>query len=197
MHPSFAPLPSATGTLNIGANAYPAGNGSGGGFTMLRPCRRQLRPHGLELHRRELPAAGTYAGGGPGNLVTAGLSGAGSMGSTYKAALKDMNLPTTTTVSISMPGPEIPTTDSYIDLDPHYVDVFGDPLARETLDWTNNMYNCANYMAPQVTNILEKMGCSNVSVSPQSVAPGTYHEDSMELHRRGGLRVGSDWTLRR
>ena len=45
------PFASVSGVLNIGANAYPAGNGSGG---VRDPGLggRQLRPHGLELHRR-------------------------------------------------------------------------------------------------------------------------------------------------
>jgi gluconate 2-dehydrogenase alpha chain len=185
-------LPGASGVLNMGANAYPAGNASGGGFTLYDLTDDNFDHTGLNFIGGNMPAAGGYAGGGPSNLVLAGSSGPGSQGSTYKASLKDMYLQTKTGVSIFMPGPEIPTTAWFIDLDPHHVDAFGDPLPRETLDWSNNMYNCANYMAPKVTNILQKMGCSNVTVSPQSVAPGSYHEDSFQLHRRGGLRLGSD-----
>ena len=58
----------------------------------------------------------------------------------------------------------LPVTTHYHDLDPHYTDIYGDPLSRVTNDGVDaNNYNLNIYLAPLLAPILTKMGCSNVT----------------------------------
>jgi len=72
------------------------------------------------------------------------------MGGTFKATQKDKYLPTKTTLSSTPLAHDLPTTDNYIDLDPHYTDIYGDPLSRLTYDWTPNTYNGAVHLVKKV-----------------------------------------------
>ncbi len=181
-----------TGTLDIGGNSYSAGNASGGGVTMYDLMDDNFDHKGLNFIGGAQPTFGTYLGGGPGNLTgIAGVVGPNSMGSTFKAGLKDRYLPTKLSIGGRFFAPDLPNTDNYIDLDPHYTDWFGDPLARETFDWTPNTYNGATYLAPVVAKILEAMGCTDVTVS-ETVPPGSAHVDWWGHHQRGGFRLGKD-----
>src|SRR5438552_15826755 len=74
--------------------------------------------------------AGGYPGGGPGNITFAGSVSSASMGGTFKATQKDKYLPTKTTLSSTRLAHDLPTTANYVALDPHYTDIYGDPLAR-------------------------------------------------------------------
>ena len=63
------------------------------------------------------------------------------------------------TVAIVHYTNQLPTTDYYGDLDPHYNNIYGNPLARATLDYGNNEFNTANYIIPKmVPNTSEKWG---------------------------------------
>ena len=134
--------------------------------------------------------ASPYGPGGPNNLSLAAGSTTASMGSKYKAGLKDRCLLSTATLIGSMATPEIPTTAWWSDVDPHYVDQFGDPLPRETLDFGNNGYVGGNYLAGQVAKIFQKMGAQTLTTPAAKV--GTQHDYTLELHRRGGLRLGAN-----
>jgi gluconate 2-dehydrogenase alpha chain len=111
------------------------------------------------------------------------------MGSTFKATQKDKYLLTKTTLSSTPFAPDLPTTDNYVDLDPHYTDLYGDPLARMTFDWTPNTYNGATYLVNKVKDIFTKMGASNVTVGSP---PAAVHNDWWGHHLRGGCRIGTD-----
>ena len=128
--------------------------------------RRQLRPYGLELHRRRQSSSlGTYAGGGPTNLTIASKFSAANIGSTYKASVKNYYLPTKTTVTLTATQQPSPVTTHYHDLDPHYTDLYGDPLSRVTADGVDqNNYNLNAYITPLLAPILTKMGASNVTL---------------------------------
>jgi gluconate 2-dehydrogenase alpha chain len=185
----------ALGTLNVGGNAYAVGNGAGGAYSIYDLADDNFDHTGLGFIGGNALSVGYYFSspfgpGGPNNLAMAAGAGPQSMGSKYKASIKDMDLPTTTTVVGSMAAPEIPTTAWYLDLDPHYVDAFGDPLPRETLDFGNNGAVGGNYLAGVVSKIFEKMG-AQTTVTP-AVPAGTSHEYTLELHRRGGLRLGAN-----
>jgi gluconate 2-dehydrogenase alpha chain len=183
------------GTLNQGGNAYAIGNGAGGAYSIYDLADDNFDHTGLGFIGGNALSVGyyfssPYGPGGPNNLTLAAGAGQGSMGGKYKASLKDMDLPTTTTIVGSMAAPEIPTTAWYADLDPHYVDVYGDPLPRETLDFGNNGAVGGNYLAGAVGAIFSKMG-ANVLTTP-AVPPGSSHEYTFQLHRRGGLRLGAN-----
>jgi gluconate 2-dehydrogenase alpha chain len=184
------PASNATGVLNIGGNAYPAGSGSGGGYQMQDFADDNFDHKGLNFVGGANIAAGGYLGSGPG-LITSVLPGPANFGSTYKASLKDVKLPNKIRLTISPTGPDIPTTEKFADLDPHYVDTYGDPLARITKDWDANVTNAADYLAPIAGNILTKMGATNVTVN-KGASPGTVHIDSFLAHERGGATTGTN-----
>jgi gluconate 2-dehydrogenase alpha chain len=181
-----------SGTLpTTGGNAYPAGNGSGGSVDIYDLMDDNFDHTGLNFIGGNHVGAGGYPGGGPGNITFAGSVGSGSMGSDFKATQKDKYLLTKTVLSATPFGPDLPTTDNYVDLDPHYTDLYGDPISRLTFDWTPNMYNSATYLAPKVGDIFTKMGAQNVKVG-NTVNPGTAHNDWWGHHLRGGCRIGAN-----
>ncbi len=182
----------ATGTFNnIGANAYPAGNAAGG-YSIRELADDNFDHTGLDFIGGAYPVGvGGFAGGGPANFNMFAINPSKSMiGSTFKASLKDHFLPTKTTMTLSPYGMWPPTTDWFIDLDPHYKDIYGDPLPRYTIDWGLNTVKCANYLAPKYGDILSKMGASNVQVS-DSVNTES-HMTTWSIHIRGGARLGTD-----
>lgn len=190
-----AAVRTVTGTLdNIGGNAYPAGNGFGGGYTMLDLADDFFDHTGQNFIGGAYVIFGTYLGSGPGNFTLfAGAPSPSMIGSTFKASLKDKFLPTKINLTIGPAGMWPPTTDWFIDLDPHYSDVYGDPLPRITIDWGMNTVNCANYLAPKYAEILTKMGASNVKINdPVSTES---HTPTWPAHIRGGARIGSDPTI--
>ncbi|MGI0091828.1 MAG: GMC oxidoreductase, partial [Nitrososphaerales archaeon] len=179
-----------SGTLpNIGGNAYAAGNGSGGSVDIYDLMDDNFDHTGLNFIGGSQVGMGSYPGGGPGNITFAGGVSASSMGSTFKATQKDKYLPTKTDVGSTPLAHDLPTTDHYFDLDPHYTDMYGDPVARWTHDWTPNTYNGATYLAPVVAKILEKMGAQDVKVGA-TVPPGSANVDWWGHHIRGGCRIG-------
>ena len=188
-----------SGTLAIGANLYPSGNAYGGAVDILDLADDNFDHKGLSFIGGGMLRMGTYPGGGPklydrntGMLV--GMDEA-SMGTAFKASLKNFYLPKTTKVSLAMEGPELPDKRWYADLDPHYMDKYQDPITRWTYDWTNNSYNAAVYLSGSMESpaakILQKMGCTGISVDA-GIAPGENPPDTWPAHIRGGCRMGSD-----
>jgi gluconate 2-dehydrogenase alpha chain len=187
---------SVTGTLNIGGNLYPAGNAEGGGIDILDLADDNFDHTGLNFIGGGMLRMGVYPGSGPANMTNiAGAVGAASMGSQFKASLKDYYLLKTTPVTLGMDGPELENTTSNVDLDPHHNDIYGDPMARWTYNFGNNAYNAATYLSGSMSSpaakILQKMGCSGISVSP-GVSAGQLPMDSWPAHIRGGCRMGVD-----
>jgi gluconate 2-dehydrogenase alpha chain len=143
-------------------------------------------------------SAGSYSGGGPGNLTQAGGVSSGSQGSAYKATLKNKyQAAGSAHVSLGGVAPDLPNTTSYWDLDPNYLDAWGDPCARITHDWTPNGYNGATYFASSPGNtpliaILNKLGATGITTGGTVVPPYSAHTDWWGHHWRGGNRVGSN-----
>jgi gluconate 2-dehydrogenase alpha chain len=79
----------------------------------------------------------------------------------------------------------------YIDLDPHYSDVYGDPLPRVTMDYGTNELNSAKFVLQKYADIMTKMGCTNVTTIPGN-GVADYHMDDYQAHTRGGARMGSN-----
>src|SRR5256712_710688 len=120
-----------SGTLsNIGGNAYPAGNAGGGSVDIYDLMDDNFDHKKLRFIGGSQIGVGGYPGGGPGNITFAGGVSSASMGGTFKATQKDKYLQTKTVLSSTPFAPDLPTTDNYVDLDPHYTDIYGDPLAR-------------------------------------------------------------------
>jgi gluconate 2-dehydrogenase alpha chain len=81
-------------------------------------------------------------------------------------------------------------TTNYADLDPHYTDLYGDPLIRQTMDVVANGTNCSNDQAAAYEAILTKMGATNVSLGA-AATPLSSHITNWSAHTRGGARMGT------
>jgi gluconate 2-dehydrogenase alpha chain len=193
--------PTGVGTINIGANAYPAGNGFGGGYNWLDLADDNFDHTGLDfIGGLNTLSVGTYAGSGPSNINTFPADASDkNIGGAYKATWKDRYLPTKQVIAIYNYSNQLPRSDYYSDLDPHYTDIYGDPLARATLDFGTNEFKTANYTVPLTLPVLQKMGCTNVLVTPAVPVPApntptsSYpHVQSFQAHTRGGARIGAN-----
>ena len=129
----------------------------------------------------------------PGLIAIASGGSAANIGSTYKAAQLNRTQVTKQTVSASGSGMQLPQTTHYVDLDPHYVDIYGDPLPRYTQDYSPNGTNASNDSVRLWTPVVQKMGVTITTGAP--AVPGSTHEVSYGIHIRGGVRIGSDPTL--
>jgi gluconate 2-dehydrogenase alpha chain len=185
---------SVSGVLNVGANTYAAGNAAGGGYEILDWADDNFDHTGLNFIGGGSVSLGTYPGG-PGNLgIAAGFSSA-NIGSAYKASVKNYYLPTKTGVSLSAGLGPLPLTTNYYDLDPHYADIYGDPLTRVNADGVDaNGFNSNAYISPLLAPILTKMGASNVTKNagaPNLAAAGHTTGQGPGYHQKGGTRMGS------
>jgi len=120
---------SASGTLAIGGNSYSAGNASAGGVSIYDFADDNFDHTGLNFIGGGVVSVGGYQGGGPANF--SGIAGAAtinSMGSAYKASLKNHYLPTKLTVALGPAPAELADTRWHLDLDPHHNDMYGGPL---------------------------------------------------------------------
>jgi gluconate 2-dehydrogenase alpha chain len=181
---------SASGTLAMGGNSYPAGNGSGGSYCIQDFADNNFSHAGLDFIGGSTIAIGGYLGTGPNNLTSFTSPSASNWGSKYKATLKNSKLPTSRSVAIGMAGPNLPVTTHWADLDPHYTDQYGDPIIRTTNDFSANCWNAASYLVPLVEPILTKMGCTNVTTS-KGGAVGSTNYQSWSIHQRGPARLGA------
>jgi gluconate 2-dehydrogenase alpha chain len=190
-----APLTrSASGILDkVGGNAYPVGNAQGGAYSMLDLADDYFDHTGLDFIGGAYPIVGAYLGGGPGNFdIYANSPDPTMMGSTFKASLKDYYLVPKVKVTIQAYGMWPPTTDWFVDSDPHYTDLYGDPIMRITMDYGTNTTKCANYLAPKFAEILTQMGCSDVTTT---ATVDEIHAWTWPAHIRGGARTGTDPSL--
>ena len=187
---------SASVQLSVGANAYVSGNAAGGGYNIMD--LNEVNPK--YNHSNDLTfmggvnlGFGTYIGSGP-NTFTTQLPSRTNFGSTWKAGLKDSKIPSKITATLSGTGPNLPILENYLDLDPHYTDIYGDPGARITLDWDANTYRVSNYLingSTLITDILAKMGDSS-TIKKNTVPELTQHVDWWGHHQRGGARTGAN-----
>ena len=187
----------------LGLNSFSAGNAAGGDAFIYDFMDDNFDHTGLNFVGGAQQSAGGYSGGGPGNLTQAGGVSSASQGSAYKATQKNKYQTGGTAASVGFGGvaPDLPNTTSYWDLDPHYVDAWGDPCARITHDWTPNGYNGATYFATKGTAantalvaLLTKMGATGISNGGTVVPPFSAHTDWWGHHWRGGNRVGVSAT---
>ena len=186
-----ASVGTALGTINIGANAYCAGNGWGGGYVINDFADDNFDHTGLNFIGGGPIYLGNYPGSGPNNFTFIDPIPT-NFGSAWKATQKDSKLLSKQTlISTLFDGPQIPEKSMYIDLDPHYTDLYGDPLARVTMDYGPNELNSGKYILQQYANIMTKMGCTNVTTIPGNGLKD-WHLDDYQAHTRGGARMGSN-----
>lgn len=181
--------------LDIGSNDYCAGNGAGGGYAFMDLNEANLNYTHPTTFLGHIAGnyVGDYRGSGPGT-ISSHLPSKTAFGSTWKAGLKDEKIPSKIRFGIGTSGPTLPVLEHFIDLDPHYNDIYGDPCARITLDWDANSYRVGEYVtngSTLITDILKKMG-DPTTVKTTHVAELSQHVDWWGHHMRGGARTGSN-----
>jgi gluconate 2-dehydrogenase alpha chain len=185
---------SASVQLNVGANTYSCGNAAGGGYNIMD--LNEVNPdykHPTTFMGGVSLGFGGYLGSGPGTITTH-LPSRTSFGSAWKAGLKDEKIPSKIRATLSGTGPNLPLLENYIDLDPHYTDIYGDPCARVTFDWDANTWRVSNYLVNDstlITDILAKMG-DPTTITKNTVQELTQHIDWWGHHMRGGARTGKN-----
>jgi gluconate 2-dehydrogenase alpha chain len=192
VHSGHSPgVTGVSGTLDIGGNAYSVGNAYAGASSMLDLAEDNFDHTDLDFIGGANLRIGSYPGGAP-NLLTGNPPGKNNFGSAWKASIKDSKLLTKIRVGASPAGVTIPRKDHFWDLDPHYTDMYGDPLVRWTLDWDENQWRAADYIAPKIGEIFTKMGATDVSVN--KVPESSQNMDYWGYHTRGGIRMGNNPT---
>jgi len=192
--------PHGTVTGGLGLNAH-TGNGNGG-FSIFEFEEDGFDHTGLNFVGGPGASGGGYAGGGPTNVGTAGGASSGSQGSKYKQTLQNRYVTggTNSTVSFGGNGLDLANTLNMWDLDPHYTDIWDDPLPRITHEWTPNPYNMATYFSTSPGNtayltILNALKATNISTGGTTVVgPYSDHNDWWGHHIRGGNRTGASNT---
>ncbi len=190
--------PSVSGAsveLNVGSNDYSCGNGAGGGYAMMELSDDNYDKGSNPNFVGGIGGTGIgdYRGSGPAT-ISSHLPGKNNFGTNWKTGLKDEKLPTKIRFGIGTSGPTLPLKGHFVDLDPHYNDIYGDPLARVTLDWDPNTWRVADYLvnhSPLITDILGKMGDPS-TIQKTSVPESSQHVDWWGHHMRGGARTGTD-----
>lgn len=113
--------------------------------------------------------------------------GTPSWGKDFKAAsIKYANR----TLSVGAQGASMPFRHHFLDLDPTYKDVFGDPLIRITYDFEDQDRELAAYCADKCGEIMKEMGASskieiNRKLGPYDITP------YQSTHNTGGVIMGA------
>lgn len=118
------------------------------------------------------------------NKVPAGVPG---WGKEFKAASIKYY---TRTLSVGAQGACMPFRHHFLDLDPTYKDVFGDPLMRITFDFEEQDRQLAAYCADRCGEIIKEMGAAdkievNRKLGPYDITP------YQSTHNTGGAIMGS------
>ncbi|MDB4867236.1 MAG: family oxidoreductase [Cohnella sp.] len=91
-------------------------------------------------------------------------------------------------INVGAQGSSMPFRHHFIDLDPAYKDVFGDPLPRMTFDFEEQDRELAVFMATRCSEIQKEMGASHIdfikSLGPYEIT--TYQS----THNTGGTIMG-------
>ncbi|MEJ8544256.1 GMC family oxidoreductase [Brevibacillus borstelensis] len=113
-------------------------------------------------------------------------SGTPNWGREYKAAsLKYFNR----ALGVGAHGASMPFRHHFLDLDPTYRDVFGDPLMRITFDFEEQDRQLAAFTADKCGQILKEMGATHIDVrrelGPYDITP------YQSTHNTGGVIMGA------
>ncbi|MBM3761844.1 MAG: GMC family oxidoreductase [Acidobacteria bacterium] len=94
------------------------------------------------------------------------------------------------TARLGSSGEHIPYSSNFMDLDPTYTDILGDPLLRLTLDWNENEMKIHNFISSKIETIAKRMPVKSYTMSP---ALKRYDVMSYKsTHLQGGTIMGSD-----
>ncbi|MBU2672127.1 GMC family oxidoreductase [Hafnia paralvei] len=115
--------------------------------------------------------------------------GTPTWGSKWKAEVADVY---SHHVSMDAHGAHQSYRANYLDLDPNYKDVYGQPLLRMTFDWQENDIKMSQFMHGRMHKIAEAMNPTVISGSPKS--EGTHFDTTVyqTTHMNGGAIMGED-----
>lgn len=89
---------------------------------------------------------------------------------------------------IGIHGESLAYEDQFLDLDPTYTDAYGQPLLRITYDFHENDYNMYRFLAVRCREIMEAMGPTRTSFTPELSPHEIYPYQS--THCTGGAIMG-------
>jgi gluconate 2-dehydrogenase alpha chain len=108
-------------------------------------------------------------------------------GAGWKKALADNYLKS---ASIATHGSVMSYRDAYLDLDPNYRDIYGNPLLRMTFDFHDNEHAMSNFLTDKASVIAKAMKPRSIKVNRRdghySIVP------YQTTHNTGGAIMGSD-----
>lgn len=81
--------------------------------------------------------------------------------------------------------------ENYMDLDPNYTDMFGDPLLRVTSRFHDQDRNIVRYAHQRAKELLEQMGADHITI-PEITEETEFDKTSLSDHTGGGVIMGSD-----
>lgn len=118
-------------------------------------------------------------------------TGTPAWGAGWKQAIKENYL---YTASISSQGSVMGYRDNYLDLDPTYKDVYGQPLLRMTFDWKANDIAMTQFTTGKLEGIAKAMGPREMKVNMRK--PGDHYDLRVyqSTHNTGGAPMGTDPT---
>ena len=116
-------------------------------------------------------------------------TGVPAWGAGWKRGIKDNYL---TTANIGVQGSVMPHQGNYLDLDPTYKDVYGQPLLRMTFDWKANEMAMTQYTVSKAVDIAKAMGPREIKVNMKK--PGDHYDlrAYQSTHNTGGAPMGTD-----
>ena len=115
--------------------------------------------------------------------------GTPAWGTGWKSAIKDNYR---YTASVGSQGSVMAYRDNYLDLDPTYKDIYGQPLLRMTFDWKPNDIAMSQFITTKMQAIALAMGPREISVRVKK--PGDHYDlrAYQSTHNTGGAAMGVD-----
>jgi gluconate 2-dehydrogenase alpha chain len=92
--------------------------------------------------------------------------------------------------SIVTEGESLPYLDQFVDLDPNYVDKWGQPLLRISFDWHQNQRDLWRFVAQRALEIMQAMNPSKI-VDFKPELPAYNIEKYQSTHPTGGCIMGT------
>lgn len=94
-------------------------------------------------------------------------------------------------IDVQQQNGALPWRENYMDLDPTYKDMFGDPLLRVTSRFHEQDRNIVRYAHQRAKELLEEMGADHITV-PEITEETEFNKSSLSDHTGGGVIMGAD-----
>lgn len=95
-------------------------------------------------------------------------------------------------VEIICHGSNMVYSDNYVDLDPTYKDVFGQPLLRFTFNWHENDIRMSQFVTKQAERIAKEMNPKSYRVDVMQIGQNFDLRPYQTTHWSGGVAMGTD-----